>query len=715
MKEMNCKSVLYSVLFCLLIVLFACDEDKNNLIPSGYLYLNVEEDATLHTKAQTGVTFESLRVDVLDMNRDTVNTYKDYLSDVKDQRMTLPVGKYIVAVSSNHTGEAGWETPLYRGEEEVEVKQGEITSAQVVCKITNTKVSVLYADTLKTVFSHYGTTVSNSSGSLTFTRDEYRSGYFTPEELTVSLRLVNRDGNEFVIRKIYPDIKPQYHYKFKFDLADESEDKEAGADFGIEIDSTYEEIQYNIFIKEEESLFGKGVPKLKLTGFGEEDGEIKSLSWKPLKNGEQQPLPDPAPQLILDVPTGIQEVKIDVNSARFSSDDLNIDKSVEEEQVIELNELLEKAYSWSDLKAPETHTFAISVLDNLNQEATIAFSLVIAPDLPAETDDANAFATFAFLKGSSDEKENVRFKYWEKSAGEGSAQEIPANANGDGSFEQVIKDLKPNTEYCYQALAGEDVEGNVKEFITEDTEELPNGNFEKWINKSWPIPTDNESNAFWGSGNNTYAKTLLTEEANGYKGKAAKMSSMRPPQLFGAPPLGAGNLVTGDFETVGTTGGKITFNRKFSARPTKLKGYFKYEPGNVDSPGTVKFPSGKTVEVENGKEDECTIYIALSKEEYVVNTTDKTTLFDLDMPAFKKRIIAYAELPNDLCGKTSGYKEFELTLNYLQPDYTGQYYIAIVCSAAKYGDYFIGSTSSVMYVDEFELDYEYDENCFNNE
>ena len=205
---------------CLLAgLLGSCAEDKNSLCPTGVLYLNVEEDATLHTKAQTEVTFESLRVDVLDMNRDTVNTYKDYLSDVKDQRMTLPVGKYIVAVCSNHTGEAGWETPLYRGEEEVEVKQGEITSAQVVCKIANTKVSVSYSEGMKNYFSHYGTTVSNSSGSLTFTRDEYRSGYFTPEELTMSLKLVNRDGNEFVIRKIYPDINPQYHYIFNIAIA----------------------------------------------------------------------------------------------------------------------------------------------------------------------------------------------------------------------------------------------------------------------------------------------------------------------------------------------------------------------------------------------------------------------------------------------------------------------------------------------------------------
>ncbi|MDE5712626.1 MAG: PCMD domain-containing protein, partial [Muribaculaceae bacterium] len=30
----------------------------------------------------------------------------------------------------------------------------------------------------------------------------------------------------------------------------------------------------------------------------------------------------------------------------------------------------------------------------------------------------------------------------------------------------------------------------------------------------------------------------------------------------------------------------------------------------------------------------------------------------------------------------------------------------IVCSASKFGDYFCGSSSSVMYVDDFELVYE---------
>ena len=40
--------VWYSI--CLLIGLFAsCNDDRNNVVPTGILYLNVEEDGTLQT------------------------------------------------------------------------------------------------------------------------------------------------------------------------------------------------------------------------------------------------------------------------------------------------------------------------------------------------------------------------------------------------------------------------------------------------------------------------------------------------------------------------------------------------------------------------------------------------------------------------------------------------------------------------------------------
>ena len=71
---MKIMSRLLKIAECvLLVMLFSCTEDR--LVPAGFLYLNVEEDATLITKAQSEVTFESLRVDILDMDGDTVKTY----------------------------------------------------------------------------------------------------------------------------------------------------------------------------------------------------------------------------------------------------------------------------------------------------------------------------------------------------------------------------------------------------------------------------------------------------------------------------------------------------------------------------------------------------------------------------------------------------------------------------------------------------------------
>lgn len=71
------------------------------------------------------------------------------MTEIKGERLILPVGMYTVAVRSNNISNAGWETPFYQGKEDIEVKQGEITNAKIVCKIANTKVSVEYGKSVK--------------------------------------------------------------------------------------------------------------------------------------------------------------------------------------------------------------------------------------------------------------------------------------------------------------------------------------------------------------------------------------------------------------------------------------------------------------------------------------------------------------------------------------------------------------------------------------
>lgn len=68
-------------------------------------------------------------------------------------------------------------------------------------------------------------------------------------------------------------------------------------------------------------------------------------------------------------------------------------------------------------------------------------------------------------------------------------------------------------------------------------------------------------------------------------------------------------------------------------------------------------------------------------------------------------MVAYGELI--LKESRAEWTEFVIELDYVRTD-VAPTHIMIVCSASRYGDYFTGSTKSVMYLDDFELLYDYD-------
>lgn len=708
---------------CLLAGLLAsCVEDKNSLCPTGVLYLNVEEDATLYTKAQTGVTFESLRVDVLDMNRDTVNTYKDYLSDLKDQRMTLPVGKYIVAVSSNHTGEAGWETPLYRGEEEVEVKQGEITSAQVVCKITNTKVSVSYTEDMKKYFSHYGTTISNSSGSLTFTRDEYRSGYFTPEELTMSLKLVNRDGNEFVIRKICPDVQPQHHYRFNIGVANPGGgDQEAGADFDVTIDEEHDEITYDIFIREE-NLFGVGVSSFSLS-----DNFVNGVfSFR--ENSETMP------QIGLTYKVGtktqFQNVLVETTSPAFveaglSKFDLKDPQSATSAQALGLGnpptpELGESAdfvdCTWdlsgllSHLKAvndkPTEHPFKVLFVDDRNQEKETSFTVKIMPDIAAAVEDPICWTTFAVLRGITVDGT----AYFQLTSSDGLNIDIKdVKRTDEGNVSALVTGLKPDIIYSYKLVSEQDpaMECGAVEFKVEAASVVPNLGFEDWNTApgyNRPGGINKEGREYWESGNKGAkmgSKILLQKTDDCKEGSAAAKLTSQWAGAFGLGAFSAGSVFSGSVIEAGTSGATLQYGQQYIGFPTLFKGWYKYLPGNIDYISNEKKTGGSDVGI---------IYIALTTGTQIVKSPLNGIPVRFDPKA--SSVFAYGEM--EIKEKVDTYTEFSIPLTYYNgkmPSPGTPIYIIIMASSSKDGDVFTGSTSSVMYVDELSLSYDYNQEC----
>jgi hypothetical protein len=142
--------------------------------------------------------------------------------------------------------------------------------------------------------------------------------------------------------------------------------------------------------------------------------------------------------------------------------------------------------------------------------------------------------------------------------------------------------------------------------------------------------------------------------------------------------------------------------------------WLKYNCGAVDKIGTL--PSGSTLQA--GDNDTGSIFIALgtwTAEEYgvdatgqvmgtdqypvIVDTRDKGTFFNPSSAG----VVAYGELL--LTQSVDEWQEFTIPLDYTTTSVVPTH-IVIVCSASRYGDYFTGSTQSVMWVDDFELIYE---------
>ena len=714
--------ILYMGICSLLLGAASC-RDESAALPTGSLYLGVEEDATILTRAKTEVTDELLRVDIIDAAGDTLKSYDDYYTEVRGQRIVLPVGSYTVAVRSNLSGGAAWETPFYAGSESVTVQAGEITSAQVVCQITNTKVIVEYAPKLAEYFSKYETTVSNTSGSLLYTRDEYRAGYFAPEKLTAELHLTNLDGNTFTLTRVYPDIQPRYAYKLRYylDEGDGGEDDsgDAGADFGgIDVDEQADTIYYTISIKEEE-LFGKGAPTLTLTGFSDEG----KLTFKKTENPD---VPEHAIQI--SAPNGVKQFRVEAVSHQFTGmesfdlcslstsernhlEALNFplqDDMTAKEMTLELTEFA-KGLEPASETAMGTHSFTFTLLDSLHQETTCTFGYDVRPNVAVTTDEPDAWAKFVTLKGNSAAPTNAGFML--RKAGDADYQRYDATSYdaSTGDFSLLLTEgIEPETEYEYYAVSGTDDAGEVRRFTTDGTPIVPNLNFDIWNTIDGVVypNADLNANYFWDSGNkgaSTAGKTPTEETTTDVvQGSAAYLHSEWAIVTFAA-----GNIYTGQFVraivSLSNPGAELDFGRPYSGRPTKLTGYYKYKPVVVDR--------GGYAELTQGQMDKCSIYIALCDWETAFRVNTQTgTFVDLNSPD----IIAYGELSDAEASRTdmTEYQKFEIDIKYR--DLTRKpTYILIVASASKYGDYFTGGVGSTLYIDEFELGFDYNAASFN--
>lgn len=269
-----------------------------------------------------------------------------------------------------------------------------------------------------------------------------------------------------------------------------------------------------------------------------------------------------------------------------------------------------------------------------------------------------------------------------------------------GTFYACLRNLDPETTYETRAYS-DDEAGLTQAFTTGALAQVPNASLSEWhqSGKVWnPWPEDGTQ--YWDTGNKgaTTAgnsnSTPTTDTSSG-TGRAARLETVFA-NVFGIGKLAAGNIFVGQYIRTDGTNGVLSFGREFTQRPTKLRGYLKYNCA------TINYSNSEYTQLI-GQPDTCHVYIALldSSQPVEIRTNPKNRqLFDPNGSS----VVAYGSFQS---GQTiPNYIPFEIELDYRATNRVPTY-IMIVASASKYGDYFTGGVGSVLYIDDLELLYDY--------
>ncbi len=345
---------------------------------------------------------------------------------------------------------------------------------------------------------------------------------------------------------------------------------------------------------------------------------------------------------------------------------------------------------------------------------------VIPTEVTVELTAADAWSRVIWLKAMGQSGNTMGFRY--RSAGTEEWMEAPDVKIDGGTFTARLQ-VEPESSYDVQAYCGEDL-SLIRTVTTEGEAQLPNAGLESWCTIKdiiYPYAADEEP--FWGTGNvgASVAGAVLTDKSTDVQPESSGSYSARLESLFanvaGIGKFAAGNLYTGTYVKNVGTNGIITFGRPFTLRPTALRLWMKYNCGPIDK---IKgAPAGTSL--QEGDPDVGSIYVALgtwTKEEYgvttekdgphtygtdsspiCIDTRNESTFFDPK----SKDVVGYGELLMDY--STPEWTQVTIPIDYVVTDVRPTH-IIVVCTGSRYGDYFTGSTQSLMYVDDIELLYD---------
>lgn len=637
------------------------------------------------------------------------------LDELPSEGLTLVSGDYKVMAWAGDSVAASFTSKYFKGETPFTITKNASVTAEVECKIANVVASVVFDSSVDKVLSDYNVCIANEEGSLDFNASNKDSkGYYmmakSGEALTYTITGKQLDGSAFTKTGIIEAPKAAHEYKLTVKY-DEKSQEVGGALIVVEVDES------EIEVKDSHTL--ALAPRFAAKGFTFSEGitmepanlsdvTVYATATADLKactvSGGVLSLMG-LPVSSMDLMTVTEAKKTELENLGFSYK-YTQDTSAETSQMTMTfsKDLIAKLdldeYS-IEFKATDANGKSKSGTLNL----TITNAYVITDD--AETKNINAYS--ATLTGTIVKTDSKDYGISYRKQGTSAWQTVLAETISDTSFSLTLKDLEANTTYEYVANC-KGFTAQTKTFTTLQDLQLSNNGFENWYTDSDGaiFPAANEGALFWDSGNkasNTLSVNLTTADSSiKHSGSYSAKLKSQYVSLMGIGKFAAGNIYVGKFLDKDGTNGILGYGRAFKARPYALHGYVKYTPGKVN------YTSSDAPACKSGENDKGIIYVALldeTTESYkgnwpmVIRTSSSSRrLFNKD----ESKVLGYGEISWTEAVGGDELIEFTIPIEYKSMDKVPSN-IIVTCAASAYGDYFAGSSNSVMWVDDFELLY----------
>ena len=180
------KYVNYLCVWCLAMVLFACQEESlEQSGKTGFLVSLTEGTEVVVSRATPGELKESLPIEAKDFDLTITGSSTGetaYSGKVSEGLIPVKAGVYNLTATYGENPVLALDAPYFKGEvEKAIVKGGETTSVEIPCKVANSLLSVTFdnsKESFEDIYSDYSVEVKVGEESVTLKKDGKESAYF---------------------------------------------------------------------------------------------------------------------------------------------------------------------------------------------------------------------------------------------------------------------------------------------------------------------------------------------------------------------------------------------------------------------------------------------------------------------------------------------------------------------------------------------------------